>query len=124
MQAGSPRTGRYFRFFRILSCLILMFDLLILNVRIIDGTGQKAYFASIAIDNNRIVAIRQPTEKAKKIIDADMLTVIPGIIDPHSHADLILPLSPKNQVELMRCKLSQGITTTIIGNCGLGCAPV
>src|SRR5262245_28176240 len=101
-----------------------MFDLLIQNARIIDGTGQKAYHASIAIDNNRIVAIGQLTEKAKKIIDADMLTVIPGIIDPHSHADLILPLSPKNQVELMRCKLSQGITTTIIGNCGLGCAPV
>ena len=40
------------------------------------------------------------------------------------HADLILPLDPKKQTELMRCKLAQGITTTIIGNCGLGCAPL
>ncbi len=101
-----------------------MFDLLIHNARIIDGTGQKAYHASIAIENNRIVAIGQLPNEAKTIIDADNLAVIPGIIDPHSHADLILPLSPKKQAELMRCKLSQGITTTIIGNCGLGCAPV
>ncbi|HKX26180.1 MAG TPA: amidohydrolase family protein, partial [Blastocatellia bacterium] len=52
------------------------------------------------------------------------LTVIPGLIDPHSHADLILPLPPERRAELMRGKLAQGITTTIIGNCGLGCAPV
>ena len=101
-----------------------MFDLLIHNAWIIDGTGQKAYHASIAIDKNRIAAIGQLPNKAKKIIDADNLTVIPGIIDPHSHADLIVPLGPKKQAELMRCKISQGITTTIIGNCGLGCAPV
>src|SRR5262245_44099174 len=101
-----------------------MFDLLIHNAWIIDGTGQKAYYASIAIDKNRIAAIGQLPHKAKKIIDADNLTVIPGIIDPHSHADLIVPLGPKKQAELMRCKLAQGITTTIIGNCGLGCAPV
>ena len=101
-----------------------MFDLLIHNAWIIDGTGQKAYHASIAIDKNRIAAIGQLPHKAKKNIDADNLTVIPGIIDPHSHADLIIPLGPKKQAELMRCKLAQGITTTIIGNCGLGCAPV
>jgi N-acyl-D-amino-acid deacylase len=101
-----------------------MFDLLIQNASIIDGTGQKAYQANIAIDKKRIAAIGRITNNAKKIIDAQNLTVMPGIIDPHSHADLILPLNPKKQAELMRCKLSQGVTTTIIGNCGLGCAPV
>jgi N-acyl-D-amino-acid deacylase len=101
-----------------------MFDLLIRNAQIIDGTGQNAYHASIGINRRRIVAIGQLANEAKKIINAQNLTIIPGIIDPHSHADLIFPLSPKRQVELMRCKLSQGITTTIIGNCGLGCAPV
>ncbi len=65
-----------------------------------------------------------PARKARKTINAQTLTLIPGIIDPHSHADLILPLAPARQAELMRSKLAQGITTTIIGNCGLGCAPL
>src|SRR5258708_5856802 len=49
---------------------------------------------------------------------------MPGIIDPHSHADLILPLPRERQSKLLHCKLAQGITTTIIGNCGLGAAPI
>ncbi len=101
-----------------------MFDILIRNGRIIDGTGQPAYRADLAINNNRIVAIGQFPGVAGKVIKAKDLTVIPGIIDPHSHADLIMPLHPKQQSRLMRCKLGQGITTTIIGNCGLGCAPL
>jgi N-acyl-D-amino-acid deacylase len=101
-----------------------MFDILIRNGRIIDGTGQPAYRADLAINDNRIIAIGRFPGEAGKVINAKDLTVIPGVIDPHSHADLILPLPPKQQAELMRCKLSQGITTTIIGNCGLGCAPL
>ncbi len=102
----------------------MTFDLLIQNAQVVDGTGQPAYSADIAINGNRIAAIVRFPAKARRTINAKNLTVIPGIIDPHSHADLILPLSPKRQAELMRCKLSQGITTTIIGNCGLGCAPI
>jgi N-acyl-D-amino-acid deacylase len=100
-------------------------DLLITNAFILDGTGQSAYFADVAINGNRIAALGQLQRfRAKKTINAQSLTVMPGIIDPHSHADLILPLAPQRQAELMRCKLAQGITTTIIGNCGLGCAPL
>lgn len=107
----------------------MKYDLLIQNAQVIDGTGQPAYRADIAINGKRIAAILQPGKgdpsiKARKTINADKLTVMPGIIDPHSHADLILPLHPKRQAELMQCKLAQGITTTIVGNCGLGCAPV
>ena len=102
----------------------MKFDLLIQNARVVDGTGQPAFPADIAIRGKRIAAIGKLPAEAKRIINANKLTVIPGIIDPHSHADLILPLDPKRQAELMRCKLSQGITTTIVGNCGLGCAPV
>jgi N-acyl-D-amino-acid deacylase len=101
-----------------------MFDILIRNGRIIDGTGQPVYRADLAINDTRIVAIGRFPGEAGKVINAKGLTIIPGIIDPHSHADLILPLHPEQQSELMRCKLSQGITTTIIGNCGLGCAPL
>src|SRR5712692_8881935 len=106
----------------------MKFDLLIQNAQVIDDTGQPAYSSNIAINDNRIAAIIEPGGQlavgAKRTINARGLTIIPGIIDPHSHADLILPLDPKKQAELMRCKLAQGITTTIIGNCGLGCAPV
>ncbi len=100
------------------------FDLSIENAQIIDGTGQLAYHADITINDDRIVAVGNFTGKAKRTINARGLTAMPGIIDPHSHADLIFPLDPKKQAKLMRCKLAQGITTTIIGNCGLGCAPI
>lgn len=100
------------------------FDLLIQNAQVIDGTGQSGYRADIGVNGKRIAAIGKLSGQARQTINAKNLTVIPGIIDPHSHADLILPLSPKRQAELMRCKLSQGIATTIIGNCGLGCAPI
>ncbi|MBS1807087.1 MAG: D-aminoacylase [Acidobacteria bacterium] len=102
-----------------------MFDVLLCNTFVVDGTGQPAYHADLAIKGNRIAAIGELAHfKARKTIDAKGDTVIPGIIDPHSHADLIVPLAPERQTELMRCKLAQGITTTIIGNCGLGCAPL
>jgi N-acyl-D-amino-acid deacylase len=100
------------------------FDLVIRNAQVIDGTGQTAFQADIAINNNRVAAIGNFDGETKRTINARGLTIIPGIIDPHSHADLILPLDPAKQADLMRCKLAQGITTTIIGNCGLGCAPV
>lgn len=102
-----------------------MFDLLITNASILDGTGQSAYSADLAIKGDRIAALGQLQNfKARQTINAESLTLIPGLIDPHSHADLILPLAPLRQAELLRCKLAQGITTTIIGNCGLGCAPL
>jgi N-acyl-D-amino-acid deacylase len=101
-----------------------MYDIAIQNAEIIDGSGTPAYRADIAIKGDRIAAIGEFDAAAKRTINARGLTLIPGIIDPHSHADLILPLNPKKQAELMRCKLAQGVTTTIIGNCGLGCAPV
>jgi N-acyl-D-amino-acid deacylase len=101
-----------------------MYDIIIQNAVIIDGTGLPAYKAGIAIKGDRIAAVGKLKAEAKRTINARGLTVIPGIIDPHSHADLILPLGSKRQTELLRCKLAQGVTTTIIGNCGLGCAPV
>src|SRR5262249_12952210 len=101
-----------------------MYDIVFQNAEVIDGTGMPAYRADIAIKGERIAAVGQFNIEADWTINAGGLTVIPGIIDPHSHADLILPLDPKRQIELMRCKLAQGVTTAVIGNCGLGCAPV
>lgn len=101
-----------------------MFDLLLQNGAIIDGTGQPAYHGDIAITGDRIAAIGQLINPARQTINARGLTIVPGLIDPHSHADLLLPLAPDRQAELLRGKLAQGITTMIIGNCGLGCAPL
>jgi N-acyl-D-amino-acid deacylase len=101
-----------------------MYDIIIRNAEVIDGAGLPAYRADVAIRSDRIAAIGQFEAKANRTIDARGLTLIPGVIDPHSHADLILPLDPKRQTELMRCKLTQGVTTTVVGNCGLGCAPI
>lgn len=103
----------------------MKFDLLIRNAEVIDGTGLPGYCADVAVNADRIAAIgRLAQAHAREEINADGLTLAPGFIDPHSHADLILPLAPMRQAELLRGKLAQGITTTIIGNCGLGCAPV
>lgn len=101
-----------------------MFDLLIQNGWLLDGTGQPAYRADIAITGDRITATGALTGPARQTINARGLTITPGFIDSHSHADLILPLAPTRQAELLRGKLAQGITTLIIGNCGLGCAPL
>ncbi len=102
----------------------MKYDLVIRNGLVIDGTGQPAFRADIAVTGDRIAAVGKITAEARRTIDAKGSIVIPGIIDPHSHADLILPLPPAEQIELMACKLTQGITTTIVGNCGLGCAPL
>ncbi|MFN0122465.1 MAG: N-acyl-D-amino-acid deacylase family protein, partial [Blastocatellia bacterium] len=104
------------------------YSILIRNAQVIDGTEQAAYDADLAIRGDRIAAIghfpESVTAAAGQVIDARGLTLIPGIIDPHSHADLLLALPEGESARLLRGKLAQGITTTIIGNCGLGCAPV
>jgi len=101
-----------------------MYDITIQNAVIIDGAGLPAIEPTSQSRATASPQSESSTPKPNGRIGARGLTVIPGIIDPHSHADLILPLAPKRQTELMRCKLAQGVTTTIIGNCGLGCAPV
>ena len=102
----------------------MAYDLVIRGVRVVDGTGQPAYSADVAVIGARIAAIGALSGPAREIIDGAGQTLLPGLIDPHSHADLIVPLAPARQAELLRGKLSQGITTLLIGNCGLGCAPL
>lgn len=98
-------------------------DLVISGARVIDGTGAPARIADVGVSGRRIVSVGTAVA-APRVIDGRGLTLLPGLIDPHSHADLIFPLPPEQQSELLRGKLTQGITTTLIGNCGLGCAPV
>lgn len=97
-----------------------MFDVLILNGTIVDGTGKAGYCADIAIKDDKIVKIGDlKNETATKVVDATNKMVTPGFIDPHTHCDLSVLFNPS-----MENYLQQGVTTCIGGNCGHNYAPV
>jgi N-acyl-D-aspartate/D-glutamate deacylase len=95
-------------------------DTLIIGARIIDGSGAPSYRADVAIADGRIQSIGDLQGlQAASIERAAGLVLSPGFIDAHAHDDLAV-LS----AEAMWPKLSQGITTVIVGNCGISAAPV
>lgn len=97
-----------------------MYDILIRGGTVIDGTGSPGRQLDIAVKKGKIAAmavnIREP---AQQTIFADGMVVTPGFIDTHSHSDLALLENPRLQE-----KIRQGITTEILGQDGLGLAPV
>lgn len=100
-----------------------MFDCIIKNVRIIDGTSAPWYRGSVAIKDGRIHKIGTCTAEeendAAEIVDGEDLYLAPGFIDLHSHSDTSLPKYP-----LAESRILQGVTTEIGGNCGMSVAPV
>ncbi len=97
-----------------------MYDILIQNGRIVDGTGSPGYHADIGIRDGKIVKIRRQIQgDAQKVYDATGLTVTPGFIDSHSHGDLVL-----ENLAHSSHKLEQGVTTEIGGMCGFSAAPL
>lgn len=95
-----------------------MYDLIIKNGKIIDGTGSPYFRADIAIKDGKIAKISKHIDGAAEIIDATELTVTPGFIDAHSHSDRTIMTFPEQ-----REKAEQGITTSIGGQCGSSVAP-
>jgi len=95
-----------------------MYDVKIINGSVIDGTGAPAYVADIAINNGMIVDIGRLQGDAKSTIDAEGGIVTPGFIDIHTHYDGQVSWDQ----ELMP-SVNHGITTAIMGNCGVGFAP-
>lgn len=93
-------------------------DILIKNAKVVDGTGVPAYAADIAVTGGRISQIGQITETCGQVIDAAGRVVMPGIIDPHSHADVGI-FDP----EWSHQRIVQGITTELTGHCGPSPAP-
>jgi N-acyl-D-amino-acid deacylase len=95
-------------------------DLIIRNGTIVDGTGAAGYRADVAIDGDRITAIGDlSAAAATREIDAAGLIVSPGFIDLHTHLDAQVAWDP-----LMTSSSWHGVTTVLIGNCGVTFAPV
>ncbi|ANF56651.1 N-acyl-D-amino-acid deacylase family protein [Halotalea alkalilenta] len=98
----------------------MTFDLLIRRARIVDGLGGPAYLADVAISGDKIAAIGDlPDGCAVRQIDAEGRYLAPGFIDVHTHDDTNVIRQPD-----MLPKLSQGVTTVIVGNCGISASPV
>ena len=93
-------------------------DLVVHGGWVVDGTGAERFKADIAIHAGKIIAVGKVTIHAKDALDARGLTVTPGFVDIHTHydgqvtwADRLVPSS------------SHGVTTVVMGNCGVGFAP-
>lgn len=97
-----------------------MFDIIIRNGKMIDGTGNPWFKADLGIENGKIAKIGHlDLSKAEKTVDAEELTVCSGFIDMHSHSDMSVFFNPRFESAIM-----QGITTLVTGNCGMSLAPV
>jgi len=96
-----------------------MFDLVIKNGTIIDGSGADRFKADIAIKDGKIAEIGQIRADAKQIIDAQGKLVTPGWVDIHTHYDGQATWDP-----LLAPSSWHGVTTVVMGNCGVGFAPV
>ncbi|MFR5471819.1 MAG: N-acyl-D-amino-acid deacylase family protein, partial [Romboutsia sp.] len=97
-----------------------MLDIKIKNGVIIDGSGKDAYKADLGITGDKITKIGDlSNEDAKTTIDAKGQVVSPGFIDMHTHSDMSL-VYDRNASSRIRT----GVTTDVIGNCGIGVAPV
>ncbi|HTU49942.1 MAG TPA: D-aminoacylase [Acidobacteriaceae bacterium] len=93
---------------------------LIRNVEVADGSGGSPEIADVAIDQDRIVAIGNLRDyTAENAFDGEGKVLAPGFIDVHTHDDTSVIRKPQ-----MLPKLSQGVTTVVVGNCGISAAPV
>jgi N-acyl-D-aspartate/D-glutamate deacylase len=96
-----------------------MFDLVIRNGTVIDGSGQPRKLADVAVQDGRIAAVGPKLGPAKREIDAAGLIVAPGFVDIHTHYDGQATWDP-----FVTPSSWHGVTTTVFGNCGVGFAPV
>jgi N-acyl-D-amino-acid deacylase len=96
-----------------------MHDIVIRNGRVVDGTGSSPRIADVAIDGDRIVAVGNDVAAGRREVDATGLVVTPGWVDIHTHYDGQVTwdthLTPSGW---------NGVTTLVMGNCGVGFAPV
>jgi N-acyl-D-amino-acid deacylase len=93
-------------------------DLLIKNGTVVDGSGRQRFTADVGVAGGRVTEIGKIGDSAKKVIDASDLIVAPGFFDPHTHYDAQICWDP-----LVTCSSWHGVTSVVMGNCGVGIAP-
>lgn len=97
-----------------------MYDILIRGGTVIDGVCDKGYMADVGIVGDKIVKMGNlEGEQAKTVVDAVDKIVSPGFIDMHTHSDMSLVYDRKAS-----SKIYDGVTTEVVGNCGIGVAPI
>src|SRR3712207_6618620 len=95
-----------------------MLDLVLRNGRIVDGTGNPWFFGDIGIKDDKIVDVGRVNQEGLETIDVRGQVISPGFIDGHCHSDLMILDNPRSEI-----KLQQGVTTEVVGNCGMTPAP-
>jgi N-acyl-D-amino-acid deacylase len=96
-----------------------MHDLVIRNGKIVDGTGKPSFIGDVAIDGGKITSVGGKAGAARREIDATGLLVTPGFVDIHTHYDGQVTWDP-----YLTPSSWHGVTTLVMGNCGVGFAPV
>lgn len=95
-----------------------MLDVLIKGGEVYDGTGAKPVQADVAVKDGRIVDIGALNAEADCVLDASDLAVSPGFVDLHTHSDFTLAANGRAESQV-----HQGVTTEVVGQCGVSCAP-
>src|SRR6202047_1578989 len=95
-----------------------MYDLVVRGATVVDGLGRDPRRADLAVKDARIAAIGKLGSDAAEVVDAGGLTLMPGIIDLHTHYDAQVTWDPT-----LSPSPSLGVTTAVMGNCGFGIVP-
>ena len=96
----------------------MTYDLIIRGGTVVDGTGGEPYVADVAIVGDKVVAVGTDLGDAEKVYDADGCYVAPGFVDIHTHYD-----GQATWDQEMAPSSWHGVTTVVMGNCGVGFAP-
>jgi N-acyl-D-aspartate/D-glutamate deacylase len=96
-----------------------MHDLVVRGGTVVDGTGRERFEADVAVDDGVISAVGEVRERGRREIDARGLLVAPGWVDVHTHYDGQVTWDP-----ILAPSSWHGVTTLVMGNCGVGFAPV
>ena len=97
----------------------MAYDLVIRGGRVVDGSGLPSYVADVGVKDGKVAEIGKIKESAARTIDAGGLAVSPGFIDHHTHLDAQMLWDPYGT-----CEPQHGVTSVVMGNCGLSLAPV